>query len=282
VQYVLAPWDERHAMRVVETYSEETEAARATEQAASAQRADRHVYLLLAAPLVGSLPGHVQERLEVEYNVPARRLSLASALPLWVVGWISLVLLLAASMGGAGSLPILVLLFGVYLLAESTARLAVCVLQGRPIGTLFGTLAYEAWRRSKQAAAGGAVPRERAVWDVESDAGQDVLDRYHVVEPFAGLLPIDDQVHLAERLGFDGVRWGRISAIFLLVMFGPLAAASVFGALSAFELFDVPRVVVFGGIAAEQVARLRKLSAGHLAPSVLGVLVRPFAKPLLA
>jgi hypothetical protein len=282
VQYVLAPWDERHAMRVVATYSEGSEAARAREHSDTAVRADRHVYLLLVAPLAGSLPAHVQERLEVEYNVPARRLSLASALPLWVVGWLSLVLLLASSVGGAGSVPAPLLVFGVYLLAESTARLAVCILQGRPIGTLVGTLLYEAWRRAKALALGRPLPKEKAVWDVESDATQDVLDRYHVLEPFAGLLPVDDQVRLAERFDFDALRWGRVEAIFLIVMFGPLAIASVMGALSVLEAADVPRVAVFGGIAFEQVVRLRKLAAGRLAPSVLGVLVRPFARKLLA
>jgi hypothetical protein len=151
VQYVLAPWDERHAMRVVETYSEGSEAARAREHSDSAVRADRHVYLLLVAPLAGSLPAHVQERLEVEYNVPARYLSLSSALPQWIVGWIALILLLASAIGGAASFPLPVLLFGVYLLGESSARLAVCVAQGRPIGSLLGTLVWEAWRRAKAA-----------------------------------------------------------------------------------------------------------------------------------
>jgi hypothetical protein len=285
VRYVLAPWDERHAMRVVETYSAEAEAARGLERDDVARRSDRHVALLLAAPLAGSLPGHVQERLEHEYGVPARRLSLSSALPLWVLGWVSLILLLAAGLAGERSVPLPLLVFGLYLLAESTARLVVCVLQGRPIGTLVGTLAWEAWRRlgrAKARAEGNPLPREKAVWEVESDAAQDVLDRYHVLEPAAGLLPAGDQAVLAERFGFDGVRWGRTSAIFLLVMFGPLAAASVLGALSVFEPSDVPRVAVFGGIVAEQAVRLRRLAAGRLAPSVLGLLVRPFARPLLS
>lgn len=282
VQYVLAPWDERHAMRVVETYSEETEAARVRERANAAMRADRHVYLLLVAPLAGSLPGHVQDRLELDYNVPARRLSLASAVPLWIVGWVSLILLMASSIGGAGSVPAPLLVFGVYLLAESTARLAVCVLQGRAIGTLIGTLLYEAWRHARAAGRGAPIPKERAVWNVDSDAAQDVLDRYHVLEPFAGLLPSDDQVRLAERFGFDAPRWGRTGAIFLLVMFGPLAVTSVLGAFSVFEPSDIPKVAVFGGLVAEQIVRLRKLASGRLAPSVLGALVRPFARKLLA
>ncbi|HEY3351381.1 MAG TPA: hypothetical protein VGM13_16510 [Thermoanaerobaculia bacterium] len=282
VQYVLAPWDERHAMRVVEAYSEEAEAARTRERADAARRSDRHIGLLLAAPLVGSLPGHVQEFFEREYNIPARRLSLSSALPLWIVGWLALVLLLASAVGGAGAPPLPVLLFGVYLLAESTARLAVCLLQGRAIGTFVGTLAWEAWRRLKAAFGGTPLPVERATWEVESDAAQDVLDRYHVVEPFAGLLPAADQARLSERFDFDGLRWGRVGAIFLIVMFGPLALSSVLGAIAAFEASDILKIAVFGGVVTEQVIRLRALRAGRLAPSVLGVLVRPFARKLLA
>lgn len=285
VQYVLAPWDERHAMRVVEAYSEETEARRARERADAARRSDRYVYLLLVAPLVGSLPGHVQESFEREYNAPARLLSLASALPLWILGWISLILLTASSVGGAVSLPTWVLVFGVYLLAESTARLVVAFLQGRPIGTLVGTVLYEIFRhggRPKPRVEGKPAPNERTVREAHSDDVQDDLDRFHVLEPVAGLLPLDDQVRLAERFGFDGLRWGRIDAIFLLVMFGPLAVTSVLGAIVVFEPADLLRVGVFGGVAAEQVVRLRRLAAGRLAPSVFGFLVRPFVRPLLA
>lgn len=284
VRYVLAQWDDRHTMRVVETYSVETEAARALERADAARRSDRHAYVHLIAPLVGSLPAHVQERLEQEYNVPARRLSLASALPLWILGWLSLIFLMASSFGAPAGVPTFVLVLGVYLLAESTARLAVCFMQGRPIGTLAGTLLYEAWRHlghAKARAEGRPVPREKAVWDVEVDPERQALDRYALVEPLAGLLPVGDQVRLAERFGFDGIRWGRIGAIFLLVMFGPLAATSILGAIAVFEPSDLPKIAVFGGVAAEQVARLRALAAGRLAPSVLGILVRPFARPLL-
>lgn len=284
VQYLLAHWDDRHAMRVVESYTAETEAARGLERADAARRDDRHVFLLLAAPLVGSLPAHVQERLEEEYNVPARRLSLASALPLWILGWVSLILLMASSIVGAGSVPVPVLVFGVYLLAESTARLVVCFLQGRPIGTLAGTLLYEVFRqlgRTKARVEGKPVPRETALWDVEVEAEREILDRYAMLEPLAGLLPVDDQLRLAERFGFDGIRWGRIGAIFLLVMFGPLAVTSVLGALVVFEPSDLWRVPLFGGVVVEQAVRLRALSNGRLAPSVLGVLVRPAARRLL-
>ena len=65
-------------------------------------------------------------------------------------------------------------------------------------------------------------------------------------------------------------------------MFGPLALSSVLGAIAAFEATDLPKIAIFGGVAAEQVVRLNALRAGRLAPSVLGRLVRPLARPLLA
>lgn len=284
VQYVLSRWDDRHAMRVVESYSAESEAARALARVDAERNADRHVFLLLAAPLAGSLPAHVQDRLEREYNVPGRWLSLASALPLWIFGWVSLILLLASAVGSAGSLPVPVLVFGVYLLAESTARLVVCFLQGRAIGTVAGTLLYEAWRhlgRANARAEGRPLPKEKAAWDVEAEPEREALDRYAMLEPLAGLLPVDDQVRLAERFGFDAIRWGRIGAIFLIVMFGPLAVTSLLGAIVVFEPADVWRVAVFGGIVLEQVFRLKKLARGRLAPSVLGVLLRPAARRML-
>jgi hypothetical protein len=164
--YTLARWDERHAIRVIATYDAETEAERIKEARAATRRVEGRTALILAAPFVGCLPAPVQERLEHEYNVRASRMSLASALPLWILGWIALILLMASSIGGGGSLPTPVLVFGVYLLAESTARLPACLLQDRPIGTPLGTLLYEVWRLSRRGldrSRGRAVPPEKSV-----------------------------------------------------------------------------------------------------------------------
>ena len=152
--YTLVRWDERHAIRVITTYDAGTEAERINEARAVARRVEWHTALLLAAPFVGSLPASVQERLEHEYNVRASMMSLASALPLWILGWISFILLLASSFGGVVSLPTPILVIGVYLLAESTARLPACFLQGRPIGTPLGTLLYGIWRLLRRKASG--------------------------------------------------------------------------------------------------------------------------------
>jgi hypothetical protein len=161
--YTLARWDERHAIRVIATYDAGTEAERTKETRAAARRVEGRTALLLAAPFVGSLPASVQERLEHEYNFRAPTMSLLSALPLWILGWISLIFLMASFIGGAGSLPTPVLVLGVYLLAESTARLAVVLFQGRGIGTVAGTVLYEVWRLSKRGldrSTGRAAPPE--------------------------------------------------------------------------------------------------------------------------
>lgn len=145
--YTFARWDERHAIRVITAYDAGTEDARVQERRAAARRVEGRTALLLASPFVGSLPAQVQERLEHEYNLRGSTMTLASALPLWVFGWFSLILFLASSIGGVSFLPTPVLVLGIYFLAESTARLAVCIPQGRPIGTPLGTLLYEVWCR---------------------------------------------------------------------------------------------------------------------------------------
>ncbi len=160
--YTLALWDERHAIRVLTTYDEGTEAERIKETRAATRRVEGRMALLLVSPFVGNLPASVQERLEHEYNVRASTMSVASALPPWILGWIALIFLLASAFGGGGFFPTRVLVFGVYLLAESTARLAVCLVQDKPIGSPLGTLIYEVWRllgRAKARAEGRSVPR---------------------------------------------------------------------------------------------------------------------------
>ena len=282
--YTLAPWDERHAIRVIETYDEGTEAERKKETRAANHRVGGRTALLLLSPLVGSLPASVQERLDHEYNVRASTMSLASAFPLFLFGTFCFVALRAGAFGGTIDLPMPVLVAGNYLFAESGLRLGVALLQGRGIGTVAGTLLYEVWRhlgRAKARAEGRVVAKEKAVWNVEVEAKVEELDRYGLLEPLLGLLPVDDQIRLAERFAFDGIRWGRVGAIFLLVMFGPLAATSVLGAVVVFEPSDAWKILIFGGVVLEQALRLRRLAGGHLAPSVLGVLVRPFARPLL-
>jgi hypothetical protein len=150
VTYALRPWDVRHAIRVVATYSPESEAARLAERRDTRRRVEGHTVVLLLAPLVGCLPSDVQERFENEYNVKASRMSLASAVPLFMFGTFCLIVALASALGGPPILPDRVLFVGQYLWIESAVRITVASRQDRGIGNVAGTLLYEIWRLARR------------------------------------------------------------------------------------------------------------------------------------
>ncbi len=145
VTYTLGPWDERHAIRVVATYSPESEAVRSAEARDARSRVEGHTLVLLLAPALGCLPARVQQRLENEYNVNASWMSLASALPLFMFGAFCFIVALASALGGPRVLPDGVLVVGQYLWVESTVRIVIASRQGRGIGNVAGTVFYETW-----------------------------------------------------------------------------------------------------------------------------------------
>lgn len=87
----------------------------------------------------------------------------------------------------------------------------------------------------------------------------------------------------ADRIeGFDAARWGRITAGVLLAVGALNALASLAGlAAGGGGLFDGIGFLVGGLLAGEQLRRLRLVSRGEPAGSVLGALIRPMAAPLL-
>lgn len=284
VTYALARWDERHTIRVVATYSPETEAARAVEEREARRRIEGHTINLLLAPFLGCLPGHVQGRLENAYNVRASSMSFASALPLFLFGAFCVVSARAASYGGSLPLPLPIVVLGQYLFLESAARLAVVLMQGRGIGTVPGTLLYEGWRlvrRGLDRLAGRVVSPEKFVVKAEPEPWQEEYDRFHLLEPVLSFLDAADQSLLAKRYGFDGLRWGRNSAIFLLVALGPFAVTALLGFFLVPAISDLLLLAAAGGLSVEQILRLRKVAGKKLAPSILGFLVRPAAGRLL-
>ena len=119
-------------------------------------RRSRRMSVLLA-PLLGHLPAHVQEEMEREFGARAVGMTIASALPLFVIGFLSFFDLLTAGIGsrfstpGAPQLSVFPWLawlpapVGLFLLAESTFRLASAVAASRPCGSLLGVLCYEGW-----------------------------------------------------------------------------------------------------------------------------------------
>lgn len=148
VLYSLAPWDDAQAIRTLERYDPATEAARAREQVGRARAIGKRRAAILLSPLVGHLPGEVQERMESEFGAPATKMTVASALPLFVLGVLGAFATFVQAVGGSSEpLPELPLPVSLYLVLESYFRLSSVATQSRPMGSIPGTLLYELWRR---------------------------------------------------------------------------------------------------------------------------------------
>ncbi|HET9795802.1 MAG TPA: hypothetical protein VFS34_15220, partial [Thermoanaerobaculia bacterium] len=149
----LSPWEDRHTIRVLEPYDETSEARRARARIDDGLRRRRRRILLFLSILAGHLPAEVQDRWEHEYDAPASLLTLISALPLFVFGFLCTFSLTIRAIAGTVLLPLpeTVLLFGVYLFVESGFRLSVAWSQQRPAGSLAGHAAWEVVRRIRPA-----------------------------------------------------------------------------------------------------------------------------------
>ena len=148
VHYVLSPWDDANAIRTLERYDAATEEARAREQRGRANAVKKRRAAILLAPLLGHLPGEVQARMESDFGAPATKITVASALPLFVLGILGAFAAFVSAVGGSPEpLPELPLPLSLYLACESYFRLSAVATESRPMGSIPGTLLYEIWRR---------------------------------------------------------------------------------------------------------------------------------------
>lgn len=282
VRYRLAPWDERNILRASQAYDARSEEARERARRETRKRARKRRLSILIAPLAGHLPARVQERMEQDFDAPATVLTIVSAAPLFAFGALCN-LFLAVTMFGDGSavpLSIPVLLAGEYLFAESALRLGSALAGSRPAGSLLGTIAYEAWQAIGR---GNRDQRSRIVPKPATPAPDAPRDAYLMRKPLLCFLAPAEQEFLAERFGFDPIRWGKLTAKALLAFAGLNVVVSLAAlAAGAAGLGDLLWLFGAGYFVAEQIARLRKLGRLEPAGSVLGILVRPLARKLLS
>ena len=290
-RYRLEPWPDRHAVRSIRTYDEGSEAHRPRERAQLKRSITKRRLSIILAPLLGHLPGPVQARMESEFGAPAVGMTIASALPLFALGLVSVVFSLAAAYGaglsgaggsleGSGSaIPTLLPIWlAAYLVVESGVRMGTAFLLGHPVGSVPGTLFYEIARIF----GGWPAVTPPAFRGIPAAPGKALQDRFRLVEPLLALLTPAEQNRLEISFGMETLRWGRITAILLLIVGGANLAASVaLFAAGAGGLGDFVWLVAGAGLSIEQIARLREIARGRPAGSVLGALVRPVAGRLL-
>jgi len=282
MRYRLDAWPENHAIRRLERYDEVSETIREGDRRDRRSDHGKRRLAILLAPLAGLLPADIQKKMERDFGAPALKMTIASAVPLFCMGFLGLVAFLVGNAGGtmdlpgwiAPSLPIAAYLFG-----ESALRLASAIAGQEPMGSLPVVLAVTVWRSLRRAkkAAPDAVPSAATALDE-----QGLQDRFRVLEPALAFLSASEQEFLAGRFGFDAVRWGRITAAVLLgaSVLNTFVSLSAFGAGDGF-FWSIVWLLPVGYLAVEQVRRFQALARGEPAGSILGRLVRPFARSLL-
>ena len=144
------------AIRRFERYDDDTERAREAERRELADGIRRRRRSILLAPLAGLLPGAVQKKMETEFGAPALAMTISSAIPLFVVGFLGLFRTLLMAIGGAhgvgagGDWPAWLapdFPIALYLTSESAFRLGSAVAQSEPMGSLPVVLAWTAWKQ---------------------------------------------------------------------------------------------------------------------------------------
>ncbi|MGH9365811.1 MAG: hypothetical protein ACRD1B_11195 [Thermoanaerobaculia bacterium] len=291
LRYKLAPWDFRHAIRVIQSYDAASEQKHTTEHTRRRESIWKRRLSILFSPVLGHLPGPVQEKMESEFGAPARAMTIVSALPLLALGVVGVLSHLVSVFSGnlladAGAAPGAPLLpwepplpIAFYLLMESGCRLGSTFVTGHPIGSLPGVLAYKLWSQWS----GRRIVSPLSTAGAPATKPQAREDRYRMLEPLLALLSPQEQRLLEHRFGFESLRWGRITAVCLLVVsgFGVLTALTAL-LEGAGNLGDLLVLLVGAGLLLEQVRRQREFARGHPAGSVLARLVRPLARNLLS
>lgn len=277
VRYTLQPWRDAHAMRVVDRYDEESEALRLEEirKAATRDRGRRSANLF--GFLTGQLPAAVQEALAEELGTLPARLTLVSVL-FEFAAVVGLCVVLADRLIHEQPIPLSLAFLTGFLSIEVTVRFHLSFVQKRPIGTAAGLFVYIVFyalapHREKltspfKTGKGLAIPI--------TDAPEDVAlrDAFLMREPFVTLLSPEEQAQAKERFGYDYRKHSRNIALIILI-------ASIAGVVSSISTHAILAGLIAALLAGEQMVRLLAFRRGP-APSILGWVVRPFVRKLLA
>jgi hypothetical protein len=292
-RYRLSPWEERHAIRVMDSYDAKREEARSREHASQSRGVHLRRLSILFSPFLGHLPREVQHRMEVEFGAPAAAMTIVSAVPFFILGAIGVLSALAGIFGASPLFPNLPpLVICAYFVAESGLRVASAAIHGEPMGSAVGALGYRLIRAIAPGAvpaagpkppSASAIPAPQSLAPESAAPGEDsAYDRFRIIEPLLSLLPRAEQQLLRQRFDFDFLRWGRLSAaiLFFAGILNVTASAISFAA-GVGGAADATWLAAGLALGVEQVLRWKSNDLGLPRGSVLGILVRPLARPLL-
>jgi hypothetical protein len=276
VKYVLEPWREMHVMRTTDRYDAEREAERLLEWRAGFSRERKRRSANALALLTGHLPAAVQEELGRELGVLPRRLTLISAAGAYIAG-VGLAMWCVSFLLEQSPIPLPLFLATAYLLIETSLRLLVGWLIGRPMGSAIGLVAYIVYYFT-------IADRTRAISPFAEEKGMSIAisatpadraasDALLMRESLVTLLSPADQARVAERFGYDYKRQSRFIAAMILVF-------ATLGIATSIHNRAVISLLLATVLAGEQLYRLAILGR-RPAGSVLGILARPFVRKLL-
>lgn len=276
VCYTLEPWADEHAMRVVDRYDAESEAARLAEHRKAIQREAGRRSANLFGFLTGQLPAAVQEDLGFELGILPAKLTLISVVfELAVV--IGIFLYIAQRMVNDHYMPPTAMFITGFLWLEIVVRFYLSYVQKRPIGTTVGLFAYILFYALVPNRARFTSPFkvQKGLAVPITDAPEDVAlrDSFMIREPFVTLLSAEEQALAKERFGYDYRRHSYNMAAIILVF-------SFLGVISSLRTHAVLSGVLAAALTVEQLARFLAFRRGP-APSILGWVARPYVRKLL-
>ncbi|HUO84411.1 MAG TPA: hypothetical protein VM534_04775, partial [Thermoanaerobaculia bacterium] len=302
ILYRLTPWRDEHVIRHSEAYDLATETERLRRWQRHRDFEGLRKLLVVLSPLTGLLPRSVQEELNREIGTPPLSPTFWSSILCLVYGGWSIVWFIGQfidqSRGevseGILSPPLPAL--GAFLFFEAIVRLRAWLLLNQAAGSAIGYLAYALWyllgghrqraRREREEAERrrrlAPVERYRKATSQLHRSHSDALpaevalaDRYRMREPLLSFLSEREQLLLEWRLGFEPLRHGRQSAwlILLFSVCGIISLTTLSTRETASSAFALLLAIV---LAVEQAWRLVRIAQGSPAPSLLGIIFRPF------
>jgi hypothetical protein len=266
VRYILEPWRENNAIRVSDRYDSASETARLDDRQATHVRERKRRAINLMGVFAGHLPADVQEKIGMEYGILPQWLTYMSVAAVYALGGA-----LALALGGKlmeGKIPVGLVIVTLFVLFEAFFRMMWAFFTAKPIGSLFGLIAYVVY-----AAATGKLVVSDMKKIEEPPEHIARADALAVREPLVTLLTPGDQARVAQKFDYHYQRMSLKVAVTIFIFSGV-------GALTAARQGHLLGALVAAAVAGEQVYRLSAFRRGP-AGSVFGYLVRPLVRKLL-